>query len=707
MTLLLLAFLLATIPASSQINTEHPVSTPVFIPQSGSSLKDIAIASDGNGFLAAWTYGGDVSVTPLAADGSALTSAAIVFSSATETISGVAVTWSGGAYDVFWSEYDPSTGISPRIALVRIAADGRIVTPRSIIGTIGTVHGYHGAASNGGRVVLATSGGYLRLDEEGNPIDWGPFGSSASAEVFPTGKADLTLINPYASARLDSAGRIAALALRKELTYAPTLACHSEECVAVYKRGFNTNSPFAVARFSPTTSEIGASVDLLIATSSYDLVAAPEGYLLATTTSITRLDDAGHPIATTPLPGSDTWSKVIAASNGRDVLLLLAGKTISSCLVTPSGASQPIVIGRVANPQTGPAIATSGNDYLVAWKEGMSVHAARLSLDGEPLDGGSIVTDHAFYYAELSVAFDLGMYAVAYDTSPDSAEVALIDANSGRVVSRQAICGHHIRLAGNPGILTAAWIDCGGNVVAAGLGLLPVIIAGPPRIPPNGDAFDAHLNAYPALAWNGTAWLITWQDQARYQWGAESFKSSYVTTAIRGARFSQWLTPIDTKPIDIAAADLSASIIHSRVASDGSDFLFAWDLAGGRNEVHARRVSPAGEAIGAGTVAVRGLLLDLAWDGKEFALAFTTDFLHSAAGIAHIRSSGDAVAFEALVIGETHDPQTEVSLVPIGDGRVVAAYTRFAHEALYGGSARVFVGTPHPARGHAAGTEVR
>jgi hypothetical protein len=141
-------------------------------------------------------------------------------------------------------------------------------------------------------------------------------------------------------------------------------------------------------------------------------------------------------------------------------------------------------------------------------------------------------------------------------------------------------------------------------------------------------------------------------------------------------------------------------ILNSRLASDGASFLAAWDVFREGAGVHVRRIPSSGPASDAiGTVAP-GRLLDLMFDGREFVFSYSTGFVR--AGIAHIAAAGEVKPFETLTIGVSAEPVTEVSLAPIGYGKAIAVFARLAPEALYGGTIRVFVGTPHPARGRAA-----
>jgi hypothetical protein len=708
--LLSLAALATVASLSAQISSERPVSTPVYEAVSPSGFQGFAAASEENGFLVAWTDGTRLRAVPLGADGSPLSPAAIVLaaSSIFDYMRGVAVVWSDDAYTVFWSKLRLD-GTAPMIVMERVAADGHIVSESKTIASPGSIGQFHAAAANGGHIVLSTTAGYIVLDQQGNQIGSGPFGSATYiGSVFSTGSAELTLLNAFGSMRLDATGKFGPPTPRTSSTYGPRLACHGDDCLIVYQSGMYAGALLTAARFNGVTSEVGEAVVLPVGASlQYDLAATPAGYVVTTPTSILRLDESGRSQGITPLPSSESWSAIEAVSSGRGTLVLLAGKTLSTSLITSSGVSQRVVVARVANSQGFPAIATSGTQYLTVWRESHAVYAARLTMDGTPLDGRGILLGSVNADAPTetpSVAFDGQTYTVAFQTSAGpapfvqtsqaSTQILHIDPRSGDVISRQTICGRSLRIAGGAGILNAAWIDCAGDVVAGPLSSFPAIVAKP--------AYGS-ISTYPSLAWNGSNWLVTWEEQYLDGLGPEPYNFSFYTAAIRAARLSMWLTLIDTKPVEVATNG-SGIIVDSRVASDGSGFLVAWEsLLNG--EIHARRVASSGVTDGSDTVVMGGGIGNLLWDGKEYALGFyksAPPYVDRGVGIAHIRSSGDPIPFETLAVGTTPDDESSPSILSLGDGHVVAAYTRFAHESLYGGASRVFVTTPRQPRGRAS-----
>jgi hypothetical protein len=247
----------------------------------------------------------------------------------------------------------------------------------------------------------------------------------------------------------------------------------------------------------------------------------------------------------------------------------------------------------------------------------------------------------------------------------------------------------------------AAWIDTFGEVVAAfmtadgGIASMPMVVALPPNAP-----YRTLANL--SLAWNGTVWLVTWEEQVNLiPSGAPPPLYPYVVTppsaAIRGARLSAALTPLDVQPITIATSPAS-NIRGSHVASDGHDFLVAWTTDG----VRVRRVLSSGIADAERPLAA-GLVQDLVWDGANYDVAFFTGsepFTPGDLGVVQLGTSGQPL--QTLVISATPEDDRSAALVPIGTGGVVAAYTRVVREVPYAGVERAFVSEQHIIRPRAA-----
>jgi hypothetical protein len=367
---------------------------------------------------------------------------------------------------------------------------------------------------------------------------------------------------------------------------------------------------------------------------------------------------------------------------------------LTNSIITSSSITQ-YTVGNSANAQRNVRIAKSATNYLSVWTENDGTYAGRLSLDGLPLDGRG-----------TPLSKDIGPPSVIYDGSSYlavvqgdrlhglSPTVIQVDPATGAITSRVVIPGSELRIASNGAALVGVWVDLHGKLVAAFLY-------------PNGAVASAIVPlAWPlpgetmgniSLAWNGTMWLVVWTDG--YFSTIPQIREP-IALDIRAVRFSLALIPLDTEPIALTSAP--AHIVNPRAASDGHDFLVAWTVDSPAG-VRIRRVLASGVFDGAERQLLNGLLQDLVWDGSTYDLAFSTFKPFDAPGdVATARLSPTGQPIETLIISATAEDDRSASLVPIGNGRVLAAYTRVAFEPLYEGVERAFVNTPRPVRGRAA-----
>ncbi|HXA15730.1 MAG TPA: hypothetical protein VN380_01965 [Thermoanaerobaculia bacterium] len=686
---MLLAIIAST--AFAQIAGERPVSAPLFYAPVSSSGSP-AIASDGTSFLAVWCDGrdggdvnrtqGDLYAARIDSDGTILDPLGIFI---TSTYGPLGVAWNGDAYVVIWSTFSP-----PVVMAARISPDGRVVDPPHVIvpGAYLTSD-RHTIASNGNVTVVLTSGGYSVLDKDLRVIDSGARSSNVAPNasgVFTNGSGGFILTG-NGGLRLDGTGHPTASGLQPS-SIGGVIACHGNECLQVFDLGYGSN--LNAASYDPATGSHTPAVGLSIPSGDgfYDVVATSDGYLLLSGTGVVQRFDGQHnplgPPTSLSWPGS---AGVAAASNGHNTAVLRSTNPVSIALMTPSSAGDLRNLATSANAQRDPAIATDGSTYLVAWEENDGIYAGRLSLDGTALDGRGrrIATSTS----APVVAYDGASYLVSVGDRSQTTMVR-IDPSNGATLATHTLCGDGMRIvAGNGTAHIAVWANCG-DIAAAFIDAngtpasAPVTIATPPSW--------SQVQNHPAVAWNGTMWLVTWEEQVVSNCALDPPNCPAPTFALRGARLSAALTPIDTKPITISENyTLSGS---TRLASDGHDFLASWSSLGA---VHVRRISALGEAFDDQSL-FTGTAQDLIWDGAQYDLAFVSQRPDLA--VAHLRPSGQA--FETFLISATTDDKRNPALVSLGTGRVVAAYTRLGHESLYRGVPRAFMTTPRPARGRAA-----
>ncbi len=687
-----IAFLLAIVASAAfaQISGERPVSAPVFYAPVASSGSP-AIASDGTSFLAVWCDGrvdgdvnhtqGDLYAARIDSDGTILDPLGIFV---TSTYGPLGVAWNGDAYVVVWSTFTPAA-----VMAARISPDGRIVDPPHVIvpGAY-LISDRHTIASNGNVTVVMTSGGYSVLDKDLRVIDSG----ARSANVAPNASGVFTngsggfILTGNGGLRLDGTGHPTANGLQPS-SIGGVIACHSNECLQVFDLGYASN--LNATSYDPTTGSHTPAVGLPISSGDgyYDVVATADGYLLFSEFGLVQRFDGQHnalgPPTSLSWPGS---AGVVAASNGHNTIVLRSMNPVSMALVTSSSAGELRSVTASANAQRYPAIATDGSTYLVAWEENDGIYAGRLALDGTALDGrGRLVTTSK---GSPAVASDGASYFVSVGDGSATTMVR-IDPSNGATLATHTLCGDAMRIiAGNGTTHIAVWANCGGIAAAfidangTPASALVTIATTSPFLPLE--------QKHPAVAWNGTMWLVTWEEQVASNCPLDPPNCPAPTYALRGARLSAALTPIDTKPITISENyTLSGS---SRLVSDGDDFLAVWST----DSIHARRISASGEVFDDQPL-FAGTAQDLIWDGAQYDLAFVTSRPDLA--VAHLRPSGQA--FETFVISTSTDDKRSPALASLGNGRVVAAYTRLGHESLYGGVPRAFITTPRPARGRA------
>jgi hypothetical protein len=679
-----------------QIAGERPLATPVYAPVT--AYGPVAIASNGDGFLAAWSDQrdrGSIYAARIAHDGTVLDPRGIFLANA---LSAVNVAWTGDRYLVVWNDF-----INTNAAQVDI--DGRVIASRLIVKNA-QIYGKHVLASNGKVTVLVTGTGDFVLDADLNVISFDRFGEA----VYPTGSGEFVLTAAAGTMLLDSSGRYVTRTFRR---WPGIIACRAGNCVTAFN---NTHGGLSVAPFDLANLIVGPALDVPINYNRFDLAATASGFILASSDNLLqRIGPDGQPLgAPTILPGAPA-GELAMASNGRDVALVHTSNTagppiLTSLIITPASSTQPVDVSVSANAQHDVAIAKGISNYLAVWTEKDGTYAGRLSLDGLPLDGRGILLSSIT--GKPSVVFDGASYLVVpgsqFYLNAYQNVVLQIDPATATLRSMVTIGGTDFRISSNGSARVGVWIDTAGGLDAAflaptgAIASMPVLIAVPtPRAPlPN----DTLTNL--SVTWNGAIWFVAWEEKVHsYPIPLSPPPPYYVppSAAIRGARLSAALTLLDTKPITISEPS-NRSVQGSRVASDGHDFLVAWS----NNGVRVRRIPSTGVSNEEETLLVAGSVQDLVWDGAAYDLAFYTGgpyyYIPGHLAVARLRATGQPI--ETLVISATSGDDRSASLLPIGNGSILAAYTRVAYEQLYAGVERAFVTTPRAARGRADRKEI-
>lgn len=269
-----------------------------------------------------------------------------------------------------------------------------------------------------------------------------------------------------------------------------------------------------------------------------------------------------------------------------------------------------LAISKAQNNQLDPAVASDGNNFLVAYTDNRKtsktdLYGTRVTASGMVLDpSGFVISKSSGYQMHPAVAFGKGTYLVVWDDTRSSSNGR--DIYSARVSPSGAVQDKSgipiVKLKEEqsfPAVafdglnFMVAWHD-GRN------GTLTIYVA---RISPAGTLLDpagVQVSAgkaghyYPSLAFDGKNYLVVWQHGSA--WGS--------ITDIHGARVSPGAKVLDKIPLVISAA--SKQQTYPAVAFDGTVHLVAWsDKRGGTDyEIYGARVSPAGKVLDGAGIAI-------------------------------------------------------------------------------------------------------
>jgi hypothetical protein len=720
--LLIATVLLAIVcsPATfAEIGAERPVSTPVYAPVT--SVRGEGIASDGKQFMAVWiderSRWRSVYASRIAPDGTVLDPLGILIGTSDEQSLGIA--WNGESYWVVW-------GLDHGIMIASLSPEGRVVVPAFRIVTDylyddGSIGARQLIASNSSATVITTGSGWLVIHELERVVERHSFLSSGTfRSVYRTGE-EFTLVpgrDGGVAARLDSKGQLVRTA--KTAAAASAISCREGHCIQVYPDAKGNH--LQVVSYDGVAEATGTPVELPITAVRFALVGTSSGYLLVTNdNSMQRFDAQGMPAGVPVPPCCPRAISIAAASDGVNVAVLrLVDSKLSVTMVTPSGTGAPRNVAMSANSQFQPAITGNGSNYLVAWRETDGAYFGRVGLDGTILDGrGKHLSSSD--YGKPSLAFDGTSYIVATSTSPGlnrpgQVTITRIDPATGTILNVSTTCGGEMRIGRNEHATVAVWIDCTGNLDIADIdatgALSPahITLALTKSPYPLTWLFVPFL-ANPQLAWNGSEWLVTWEEQTFVSFNLAG--PTYLQmTGLQGMPVSALLTPSGWQSQLLGFInDYATSPYSARLASDGHDFLAVWDESGATVTC---QIATSGAPIDIVKPAVVSSVTDIVWDGTSYSTAYikasrsdygqwdysSRHFYQNDLVIAPLSASGKTDGF--AVISATNDDEYDAALFSLGGGRVAVAYVRVAHEALYGGAERVFFTKPVKSRGRAA-----
>ncbi|MBN8232741.1 cadherin-like domain-containing protein [Corallococcus macrosporus] len=295
------------------------------------------------------------------------------------------------------------------------------------------------------------------------------------------------------------------------------------------------------------------------------------------------------------------------ASNGTDYLVVwkpTSDGKLQARRVSPAGElldTAPIILFPASSEtQTAPAVASDGTDYLVtAWSSstaGRRVVGARVTGAGAVLEpAGFTLATSAVTRGRPAVASNGTDYFVAWEDSPDSQEGRVLGARvtrTGTVLDAQALP----LAAGAPGLRAPAVASNGTDYLVAWReqGADPENRLLGTRVTSAGTVLDGPgfelsppgaLPSAPVIASDGEGYLVVWSVDRSGQ------------DVLLGTRVTSAGGVVDGGALDLFAAP--GEHTEPAVAFNGTDYFVAWERA---FDILGMRVTPAREVLDASGV---------------------------------------------------------------------------------------------------------
>jgi hypothetical protein len=308
-------------------------------------------------------------------------------------------------------------------------------------------------------------------------------------------------------------------------------------------------------------------------------------------------------------------------------------------------AAVDVAIGAAFSDQTAPASASDGVDYLVAWSD---AHRSQATATRATILVAKV--------GELGAVASGANVALPSSADGDDVEPAIASNGSGYLV----VWTHAVRKlflqAPDSSYVEALHVDADGKA----LDKAPIILG-------KNDKMQARS---PAVAWNGTGYLVTWSDNRNaasknlseiytsfigpngagpeqrltnadnLQWKHSAVAAAgghflvawdqgdpdpQVMSQILAQRLDEKGAPIDPSPTTIT--DESYQATAPRIASDGADFFLTWSVnfeGSATTPIDGRPIPGSGAIPSSGAIHVTpdGPSAGIAWDGEAYAIAW-------------------------------------------------------------------------------------
>ncbi|RKH89168.1 HYR domain-containing protein [Corallococcus sp. AB045] len=308
-----------------------------------------------------------------------------------------------------------------------------------------------------------------------------------------------------------------------------------------------------------------------------------------------------------------------------------------------------LLLGTGWGPQSNPAIASNGSDFLVAWDEASGINAVRVSgATGQRLGSAFAVSVGQGSRNSPAITFDGANYFVVWSDSRNTfsdiygarvraSDGAVLD-SSGIPIARLSGAQHSPAVSFNGSQFLVAWTD-DRNSSATDIYGARVSVAGT-VVDPAGIAISRAIGTQSgvSIAAAGDTFFVTWDDT----------RAGAAQSDIYGARVRS-ADGVVLDPQGLALATGPESQVSNSCAFDGSQFLVVWQrTSGSQRDVWGVRVGVDGTVLGQ-TVALASSLTHAeelpltVFDGTRF-LVVWTDLLDSSKDILGIRVRGSDLA---------------------------------------------------------------
>jgi hypothetical protein len=692
-----------------------------------------AIASDGDGFFAVWTDGRsgseEVVGTRITSTGRILDPLGLRIAPSFEHAIAPQVVWDGTAWLVVWTRV-AGHGINgwmlENLYAARIAPNGGVVMMPRIIAEDAIVGEGRSMASNGMVSVIAytsdqgpdRSARIAVLDRDGNTLHhetvdsidepWNGLtvaaGTSRFVVAWSTNPGTQPEDHVIRAVALTAAGHVIdppAIVGRGDR---PAIASDGTRFTIVSRRTedwweYTLLSRTFDANLDPIRDEQaifdGIRIDhtsvLWVGGNHYEVFTvrqAPEDNEVVSI-AIDPEGTANQPHVRGRIPVDSTWSQLVAATNGVDVLAAhltdspSADGTQVVARLYPANTNEsgvPKLLSWSGNAHRDPHIAASAFGHIVAWTEDEGVFATRVDRNGHSIDGRGLRL--STYAGHARTAFDGTHYVVAW-----------IDSGFIGVRTIAPLTGETIAEAQIPAAANELAVETSGDATFIVFSDDRVRVTRFPHTTYTPDPVPLAVSpagmdvTQPVAAWNGSTLLISWNELGT---GLRN-PPIVVSFRIYGARVTGGLSLLDPAPILIASADEHGSFGGSAVASNGDDWLVV--ASHERRDVIARRVSRNGAVESDALIRIaEGNEPVVTWDGTRYAVAWKEGDpwqLERPLVLAAVQAAGALTATHRVFVSSATAASTP-SIAAAGDGGTAIAYTRVSFLPEHAGVERSF-----------------